>query len=120
MNIESPAIPYNFADLEPAMSRDALVFHFSRHQRVCFDRMLEMVRGSELEALPLDELIRVTERNPAQHLLYRYAAEVWNHNLFWRSMRPRLHCMRELGNRISSPAFGSALPRRPSCHGDMD
>jgi superoxide dismutase len=65
MNIEPPAIPYNFADLEPAMSRDTLVFHFSRHQRVCFDRMLAMVRGSELEALPLDELIRVTERNPS-------------------------------------------------------
>ena len=89
MNIEFPAIPYNFADLEPAMSRDTLVFHFLQHQRVCFDRMLAMVRGSELEALPLDELIRVTERNPAQHVLYRYAAEVWNHNLFWRSMRPR-------------------------------
>jgi superoxide dismutase, Fe-Mn family len=89
MNTESPAIPYDFADLEPAMSRDTLVFHFSRHQRVCFDRMLAMVRGSELEALPLDELIRVTERNPAHHVLYRYAAEVWNHNLFWRSMRPR-------------------------------
>jgi len=28
MNIESPAIPYEFADLEPAMSRDTLVFHF--------------------------------------------------------------------------------------------
>jgi len=51
--------------------------------------MLAMARGSELEALPLDELIRVTERNPAQHTLYRYAAEVWNHNLFWHSMRPR-------------------------------
>jgi superoxide dismutase, Fe-Mn family len=89
MNIESPAIPYEFADLEPAMSRDTLVFHFLRHQRVCFDRMLAIVRGSELEALPLDELIRVTERNPAQHTLYRYAAEVWNHNLFWHSMRPR-------------------------------
>ena len=89
MNIEPPAMPYDFADLEPAMSRDTLVFHFLRHQRVCFDRMLAMVRGGELEALPLDELIRVTERNPAQHLLYRYAAEVWNHNLFWRSMRPR-------------------------------
>jgi Fe-Mn family superoxide dismutase len=89
MNIESPAIPYDFTDLEPAMSRDTLVFHFLRHQRVCFDRVLAMVRGSELEALPLDELIRVTERNPAHHVLYRHAAEVWNHNLFWRSMRPR-------------------------------
>jgi len=89
MNIESPAMPYNFSDLEPAMSRDTLVFHFLRHQRVCFDRMLALVRGTELEALPLDELIRVTERNPAQHNIYRYAAEVFNHNLYWNSMRPR-------------------------------
>jgi Fe-Mn family superoxide dismutase len=89
MNIDPPVIPYNFADLEPAMSRDTLVFHFLRHQRVCFDRMRTMVRGTELEALPLDDLIRVTERNPAHHGVYRYAAEVWNHNLFWQSMRPQ-------------------------------
>ena len=88
MNIESPAMPYNFADLEPAISRDTVVFHFLRHQRVCFDRMLAMVRGSELEPLSLVDLIRVTERNPAQHTLYRYAAEVYNHNLYWNSMRP--------------------------------
>jgi superoxide dismutase, Fe-Mn family len=89
MNIESPTIPYNFSDLEPAISRDTLVFHFLRHQRVCYDRMHALVRGTELEALTLEELIRVTERNPAQHVVYRYAAEVWNHNLYWNSMRPR-------------------------------
>ena len=47
MNIESPAIPYEFADLEPAMSRDTLVFHFLRHQRVCFDRSEERRVGKE-------------------------------------------------------------------------
>ncbi len=89
MSIESPGIPYNFADLEPAMSRDTLVFHYLRHQRVCFDRMQAMTRGGELQELGLEELIRATERNPALHGVYRYAAEVWNHNMFWRSMRPR-------------------------------
>ena len=89
MNIESPALPYDFAELEPAMSRDTVVFHFLRHQRVCFDRMRSLVRGTGLEDLPLEELIRVSERNPALHALYCYAAEMWNHNLFWRSMRPR-------------------------------
>ncbi|HYL03014.1 MAG TPA: superoxide dismutase [Steroidobacteraceae bacterium] len=89
MSIDSPAIPYQFVDLEPAMSRDTLMFHFLRHQRVYFDRMQALVRGSELAELPLEELVRVTERNPAKHTLYRLAAEVWNHNLFWRSMSPR-------------------------------
>ena len=50
MNIESPAIPYNFADLEPVMSRDTLVFHFLRHQRVCFDRMRPLIRGTRARA----------------------------------------------------------------------
>ena len=88
MNIEPPAIPYNFADLEPAMSRDTVVFHFLRHQRVCYDRMIALLGSTNVTAGTLEELVRVTERNPAQHALYRYAAEVWNHDLFWRSMRP--------------------------------
>jgi Fe-Mn family superoxide dismutase len=88
MSIESPRIPYNFADLEPAMSRDTLVFHFLHHQRDCFDRMLSMVRGTELESLPLAELVRATERDPERRVLFRHAAEVWNHDLFFRSMRP--------------------------------
>jgi len=89
MNIESPAMPYDFSELEPAMSRDAVVFHFLRHQRVCYDRVRTLVRGTGLEELPLEELIRVTDRSPVHHALHRYAAEVWNHNAFWRSMRPR-------------------------------
>jgi len=48
-----------------------------------------MLRGTEFEPLSLVELIRATERNPAQHALYRYAAEVYNHNLYWNSMGPR-------------------------------
>jgi superoxide dismutase, Fe-Mn family len=109
MNIESPGMPYNFSDLEPAMSRDTLVFHLLRHQRVCFDRMRALLRGSELETLPLEDLIRVTERNPAQHALYRYAAEVWNHNLYWRSMRPR-------GGGAASGAIGEHLRARFGSH----
>jgi superoxide dismutase, Fe-Mn family len=89
MRIESPQIPYNFADLEPAMSRDTLVFHFLHHQRDCFDRMLSMVRGTELETLSLGELVCATERDPERRVLFHHAAEVWNHDLFWRSMRPR-------------------------------
>lgn len=88
MNIASPAMPYDFAELEPAMSRDTVVFHFLRHQRVCYDRMRTLMRGTGLEQLSLEELIRSTERSPVHHALYRYAAEVWNHNVFWRSMCP--------------------------------
>ena len=89
MIIETPVLPYDFPDLEPAMSRDSVMFHFLRHQRVCFERMRALARDTGLGELSLEELIRVTEASPAHRALYRYAAEVWNHNAFWRSMRPR-------------------------------
>jgi Fe-Mn family superoxide dismutase len=89
MNIESPVIPYNFADLEPVMSRDTLMFHFLRHQRLCFDRLRLLIQGTGLEELSLEQIIRGTELNPAQHGTYRWAAEVWNHNLYWQSMGAR-------------------------------
>jgi superoxide dismutase, Fe-Mn family len=88
MIIETPVLPYDFPDLEPAMSRDSVMFHFLRHQRVCFERMRALARDTGLGELSLEELIRVTEASPAHRALYRYAAEVWNHNAFWRSMRP--------------------------------
>jgi superoxide dismutase, Fe-Mn family len=103
--VEPPAIPYNYFDLEPAISRDTLVFHFLRHERVCFDRMRSLIDGTELASLPLEELIRVTERTPAQHDVYRVAAEVWNHNLYWRSMRPK-------GGGVANGAIGEHLRAR--------
>ena len=89
MMIESPVLPYNFADLEPVISRDTLVFHSLRHQRLCYDRLRSLIRATDLAELSLEELIRRTEGRPAQHDVFRWAAEVWNHNLYWRSMRPR-------------------------------
>jgi Fe-Mn family superoxide dismutase len=89
MKIDAPTLPYDFADLEPAMSRDSVVFHFLRHQRVCYDRMRALVRGTSFEELTLEALIRATEAGTSHQALHRYAAEVWNHNLFWRSMQPR-------------------------------
>jgi len=46
MMIETPVLPYNFADLEPVLSRDTLMFHFLRHQRLCYDRLQALIRGT--------------------------------------------------------------------------
>ena len=60
MSIALPELPYNFADLEPVISRDALLFHFMHQQRVCFDRMQPLIRGTDLEALSLEEIFFAT------------------------------------------------------------
>ena len=88
MTIELPTLPYDFAALEPAMSTDTLVFHLSHHQRGDFDRIASLTRGTELNALPLEELVCVAVRMPGRRTLYRCAAETWNHNFFWQCLAP--------------------------------
>jgi superoxide dismutase, Fe-Mn family len=105
MSIELPEIPYNFADLEPVISRDALLFHFMHHQRVCFDRMQPLIQGTALEALPLEDLVRITERDPGRRTLHRCAAEVWNHTVYWQSLHPR-------GGGSARGAVGECIERR--------
>ena len=88
MSLELPEIPYDFADLEPVMSRDTLLFHFAQHHRGSFDRTVALVRGTELEHLALEDVVRVSAGEPDFRAAYRQAAEAWNHNFFWKSMRP--------------------------------
>ncbi len=105
MSSALPEIPYNLSDLEPVLSRDALLFHFMHHQRVCFDRMQPLIRGTALEALPIEQLVRVTERDPARRALHRCAAEVWNHTVYWQSLHPR-------GGGTARGAVGEYIRRR--------
>jgi superoxide dismutase, Fe-Mn family len=105
VSIEPPAMPYDFSDLEPAMSRDTLVFHFLHHQRVCIDRLRMLVRDAGLEELTLEELVCATQHDPPCRALHCYAAEAWNHEVFWRSMRPH-------GGDAAHGRIGELLRRR--------
>ncbi len=88
MQVAPPEIPYSFRALEPAMSRETLWFHFSRHQHVCFEPAIALLRGTPLEELELEDLLVRTARLPSQAKLSRLLAGLWNHHMFWRSMRP--------------------------------
>lgn len=99
-----PEMPYGFAALEPAMSRDALVFHFARH-RSFFDRTAAFVRGTPLDSLDLQDVVRISAREPQRRTMYRQAAEAWSHNFLWKSMRPG-------GGGMADGSIGEAIQRR--------
>lgn len=83
-----PQIPFDFGDLEPAMSRDTLMLHFSRHHVDHFERTVALARSAALDHLGLAELVTLAAHSRRLHTLYRHAAETWNHGCFWNSLRP--------------------------------
>ena len=84
----APDMPYGYSDLEPVMSHDSLWFHFSRQQHNCFEPMLDRIRGTELDQMDLRTLIWTVAQAPGRRAVYQYASGLWNHDMFWRSMRP--------------------------------
>ncbi|CTP83828.1 superoxide dismutase [Xanthomonas graminis] len=84
MAIELAPLPYDRAALAPHLSAEALDQHHGQHQRALVERLNAQIAGSEFAELPLQDLVRRT-----QGRLFQYAAEVWNHEFYWRGLRPR-------------------------------
>jgi superoxide dismutase, Fe-Mn family len=82
------SLGYDFDALEPVLSRESVQYHFIQHHRRCYERTAALVKGTKLETLTLGALIRVASKQPRYRCLFMLAAEAWNHDLYWSSLRP--------------------------------
>jgi len=78
-----PALPYAIDALAPAYSRETLEYHHGKHHKAYVDKLNELQKGTEFEAMPLEDVIR-----KAQGGIYNQAAQIWNHTFFWNCMKP--------------------------------
>jgi superoxide dismutase, Fe-Mn family len=84
----SAALRYGFGALEPALSRETVQYHFIQHHRHCYERTAALVKGTGLDSLSLASLLRVAAEEARYGCLFMLASEAWNHDLYWRSLRP--------------------------------
>ena len=88
MKIAFAELPYSYDALEPVYSERTVRLHYEKHHRGYFDKTVKAIEGTEMADMPLEEIIRITAVNPDRIGLFRNAAQIWNHDMFWRSMRP--------------------------------
>uniref|UniRef100_A0A1D1ZJQ8 superoxide dismutase n=1 Tax=Anthurium amnicola TaxID=1678845 RepID=A0A1D1ZJQ8_9ARAE len=80
--------PYSLNSLEPYMTRQTLEYHWGRHHRGYVESLNRQIAGTELDGLPLEEII-VKSYNKGDLLpTFNNAAQIWNHDFFWHSMKP--------------------------------
>lgn len=80
-------LPFERDALEPHMSRETLLFHYDMHHRGYALKLEALIEDTEYEDLDLESIIEVARRNGDIDVLNN-AAQVWNHNFFWRSLSP--------------------------------
>jgi Fe-Mn family superoxide dismutase len=88
MRIAFPDLPYPVDALEPACSARAVSFHYDKHHRGYFEKTVELIKGSRYQDMTLEQIIESTAQEAKSIELFNNAAQAWNHDKFWHSMRP--------------------------------
>ncbi|NP_001295626.1 superoxide dismutase [Fe], chloroplastic [Jatropha curcas] len=80
--------PYPLNALEPHMSKDTLEYHWGKHHRSYVDNLNKQIVGTELDSLPLEDVVIVTYNKGDVLPAFNNAAQAWNHEFFWGCMKP--------------------------------
>lgn len=72
----------------PLFSAHQINLHFGKHHKSYVSRLNELVEGTPMYGLHLDELIVKTRHDPQNIAVFQNAAQHFNHWFFWKSIVP--------------------------------
>ncbi|MCX5740432.1 MAG: hypothetical protein NTZ61_18420, partial [Proteobacteria bacterium] len=76
-------LPYDKNALEPHIGRETVALHYEKHHAGYVKKLKELVAGKPEETESLEWMIRTSEG-----AIFDNAAQIWNHDFYWRSMHP--------------------------------
>ncbi|WP_419769787.1 MAG: superoxide dismutase [Candidatus Marinarcus sp.] len=102
MKHELMKLPYAMDALEPLMSKETLEFHYGKHHQTYVNNLNNLIAGTKYEELSLEEIIKSSEGG-----LFNNAAQVYNHDFFWKGLTPQSSTMPSSVESALMKAFGS-------------
>jgi superoxide dismutase, Fe-Mn family len=87
--IELPELPYAQNALDPVISANTLSFHYGKHHKTYVDTLNKLIVGTEFADMPLEQIVKATAGNTERAPIFNNAAQVWNHNFYWKSLKPK-------------------------------
>jgi Fe-Mn family superoxide dismutase len=90
MPFEVPALPYDYAALEPHIDEQTMRLHHDKHHQAYVDNANAALAGTELADAPVEEVLRRLSSLPEdkQTPVRNNAGGHSNHTLFWQIMGP--------------------------------
>jgi Fe-Mn family superoxide dismutase len=83
MKMQLPKLDYPEDALAPHISAQTVEVHYHKHHAGYLKKLEQALGESETAELPLEQIIRSTEGST-----FNSAAQVWNHNFYWKSLTP--------------------------------
>lgn len=70
------------------ISADTIGFHYGKHHRAYVDTLNRLLETDPLKGRPLVEVVKATAGDAAKAGLFNNAAQIWNHDFYWKSLKP--------------------------------
>jgi Fe-Mn family superoxide dismutase len=92
--IELMKLPYERDALAPVITKEMIDFHYGKHHQGYVDNLNKLIKGTAYEDMSLEDIIREAASQQEYfgdgrpNPLFNNAAQVYNHNLYWESLRP--------------------------------
>lgn len=84
-----PPLPYPQEALMPYISGSTMSFHYLKHHQAYVDNLNKLIAGTPWAGQPLEKVVLESAGMATQTAVFNNAAQVWNHNFFWHSMKQR-------------------------------
>ena len=80
-------LPYADNALEPAVSAKTVSFHYGKHHAGYVKTLNSLIAGTKYEGLSLETIVGAS-RDTGDTAIFNNAAQIWNHDFYWRSLAP--------------------------------
>lgn len=86
-------LPYARDALEPVITKEMIDYHYGKHHQGYVDNLNKLIESTAYEDMSLEDIIRESAFDRSGQpgrgsQLFQNAAQVYNHNLYWQSLRP--------------------------------
>src|SRR5438105_4307482 len=107
-SISLPPLPYPEDALAPVISARTLSFHHGKHHKAYVDKVNELVSGTELEGQSLEKIVMASVGKSDKTELFNNAAQAWNHDFYWHSLKPKGGGKKSRSRLRQRPAIGKS------------
>jgi superoxide dismutase, Fe-Mn family len=90
MAYEVPALPYDYAALEPHIDEQTMRIHHDKHHQAYVDKVNAALEGTEHADKPIEDVVANLDAIPEDKRgpVRNNGGGHYNHTLFWESMSP--------------------------------
>ena len=84
-----PPLPWSENALDPVVSSRTIGLHYGKHHKTYVDKLNELVAGTPMADLPLEEVVKRSAADPQSKKIFNNAGQHWNHSFFWNCLAPK-------------------------------